>query len=70
MLVIDDDHALLKALRASLAVRDYSVVTASTVPGEPTAAYRTLFLFYAAMLVVALVAYLSAKDAKPAAIRG
>ncbi|MBX3574781.1 MAG: MFS transporter [Mesorhizobium sp.] len=47
-----------------------AVVTASTVPGEPTAAYRTLFLFYAAMLVVALVAYLSAKDAKPAAIRG
>lgn len=47
-----------------------AVVTASTVPGEPTAAYRTLFLFYAAMLVVALVAYLPAKDAKPAAIRG
>lgn len=47
-----------------------AVVTASTVPGEPTAAYRTLFLFYAAMLVVALVAYLAAKDAKPAAIRG
>lgn len=47
-----------------------AVVTASTVPGEPTAAYRTLFLFYAAMLVVALVAYLAAKDAKPAAARG
>lgn len=47
-----------------------AVVTASTVPGEPTAAYRTLFLFYAAMLVVALVAYLPAKDAKPAAARG
>ncbi len=41
------------------------VVTAATVPGEPTAAYQTLFLFYAATLVIALLVYLAAKDARP-----
>ena len=44
-----------------------AVVTASTVPGEPAAAYRSLFLFYAATLAVALAAYLFCRDAKPAA---
>jgi nitrate/nitrite transporter NarK len=44
-----------------------AVVTASTVPGEPTAAYSTLFLFYAATIAVALAVYLLARDAKPAA---
>ncbi|SMH49531.1 MFS transporter [Mesorhizobium australicum] len=43
-----------------------AVVTASTVPGDPLAAYRTLFVFYAAMLAVALIAYLPARDARPA----
>jgi len=41
------------------------VVTAATVPGDPAAAYQTLFLFYAVMLAAALVIYLAAKDAKP-----
>jgi MFS family permease len=43
-----------------------AVVTGSTVPGDPTAAYRTLFLFYAATIIVALLVYLAARDAKPA----
>lgn len=43
-----------------------AVVTGSTVPGEPAAAYRTLFLFYATTLVLALAVYLFARDAKPA----
>jgi sugar phosphate permease len=43
-----------------------TVVTASTVPGDPAAAYGTLFLFYAAALAAALIAYMAAKDAKPA----
>jgi predicted MFS family arabinose efflux permease len=42
-----------------------SVVSAAAVPGEPAAAYSTLFLFYAAMLGLSLVAYLFARDAKP-----
>nr|WP_295462164.1 MFS transporter [Mesorhizobium sp.] len=46
-----------------------AVVTASTVPGEPTAAYSTLFLFYAATIAVALAVYLLARDAKPVAAR-
>ena len=41
------------------------VVTASTVPGEPAAAYEALFWFYAAALAFALVVYLFAQDAKP-----
>ncbi|MFH1797229.1 MAG: MFS transporter [Pseudomonadota bacterium] len=44
-----------------------AVVTGSTVPGDPTAAYSTLFLFYAATIAVALAVYLLARDAKPAA---
>lgn len=44
-----------------------AVVTGSTVPGEPAAAYSTLFLFYAATLAVSLAVYLFARDAKPAA---
>jgi sugar phosphate permease len=42
-----------------------SVVSAAAVPGEPAAAYSTLFLFYAVMLGLSLVAYLFARDAKP-----
>jgi len=41
------------------------VVSASTVPGEPAAAYSALFFFYAAMLGLSLLAYLFARDAKP-----
>jgi MFS family permease len=42
-----------------------AVVTASSVPGEPAAAYGALFAFYAAMLGLALAVYLFSKDAKP-----
>jgi len=42
-----------------------AVVTASTVPGEPAAAYSALFWFYAVLLALALVVYLWATDAKP-----
>jgi hypothetical protein len=35
------------------------------VPGEPAAAYSTLFSFYAAALGLSLLAYLFARDAKP-----
>jgi predicted MFS family arabinose efflux permease len=42
-----------------------AVVTASTVPGNPAAAYSALFWFYGGLLAVALVAYLWATDAKP-----
>ncbi|MEJ6782992.1 MFS transporter [Aminobacter sp. Piv2-1] len=42
-----------------------AVVTASVVPGEPTAAYSALFWFYVAMLGAAIVIYLWARDAKP-----
>jgi len=42
------------------------VVTASTVPGDPAAAYAALFGFYVAMLGLALFVYLLfARDAKP-----
>ena len=42
------------------------VVTASTVPGDPAAAYAALFGFYVAMLGLALLVYLLfARDAKP-----
>lgn len=42
-----------------------AVVTASVVPGEPTAAYSALFWFYVVMLGTAIVIYLWARDAKP-----
>ena len=35
------------------------------VPGEPAAAYGTLFAYYAGLLAIALVIYLFARDAKP-----
>lgn len=41
------------------------VVTASTVPGEPAAAYTMLFIFYAVMLGAALAIYLASRDARP-----
>ncbi|MEO5323740.1 MFS transporter [Mesorhizobium sp. CC13] len=42
-----------------------AVVTASVVPGEPTAAYSALFWFYVVMLGTAIFIYLWARDAKP-----
>lgn len=42
-----------------------AVVTASTVPGEPAAAYSVLFAFYAVMLGLALAIYVFSRDAKP-----
>lgn len=42
-----------------------AVVTVSTVEGEPVAAYRNLFIFYAGMLAVSLLIYLFARDARP-----
>jgi predicted MFS family arabinose efflux permease len=42
-----------------------AVVTASSVPGDPAAAYVTLFFFYAGMLAFALIVYFWAVDAKP-----
>ena len=44
-----------------------AVVTSTTVPGDPAAAYAALFWFYALMLALALVIYLAARDAPPAA---
>jgi predicted MFS family arabinose efflux permease len=44
-----------------------AVVTANVVPGKPAAAYTALFVFYAAMLGIALVIYLFSRDAKPEA---
>ena len=41
------------------------IVTASTVPGDPAAAYSALFTFYAAAVGIALLIYLFAKDARP-----
>lgn len=41
------------------------VVTASTVPEDPSAAYAALFWFYAIMLAISLLIYLAARDAKP-----
>ncbi|WP_274628941.1 MFS transporter [Arvimicrobium flavum] len=43
------------------------VVTRNIAPGDPTAGYQALFAFYAAMLGLALFAYLLARDAKPEA---
>jgi predicted MFS family arabinose efflux permease len=42
-----------------------AVVTATTVPGDPSAAYVMLFGFYAAALALALLMYLFSRDAKP-----
>ena len=42
-----------------------AVVTAGSVPGQPQAAYSSLFWFYAAMLGLSLLIYLAARDAKP-----
>lgn len=41
------------------------IVTAATVPGEPVAAYQTLFWFYAGALGLALSLYLFSRDARP-----
>lgn len=41
------------------------VVAASAVPGEPAAAYQTLFIFYAVLLAAAVVIYLFCRDAPP-----
>ncbi|WP_265518902.1 MFS transporter [Nitratireductor luteus] len=43
-----------------------AVVTVGTVEGEPVAAYRNLFIFYAGMLAASLLIYLFARDARPA----
>ncbi|MBP0440277.1 MFS transporter [Tianweitania sediminis] len=42
-----------------------AVVTAATVPGEPSAAYSALFWFYALLLALAVLIYLWSTDAKP-----
>jgi MFS family permease len=44
-----------------------AVVTARTVPGDPAAAYQSLFVFYAVLLAATIVVYLFARDAKPGA---
>ncbi len=41
------------------------VVSAASVPGEPTAAYVALFSFYALLLGLALVIYLFSRDSRP-----
>jgi len=45
------------------------VVTAWSVPGDPTAGYVALFWFYAIMVGVSLFAYLFSRDAKPEALK-
>ena len=42
-----------------------AVVTASTVPSQPLAAYQSLFGFYTVLLALALLIYLAVRDAKP-----
>ncbi|MGB6117599.1 MAG: MFS transporter [Mesorhizobium sp.] len=42
-----------------------AVVTSSTVPGDPLAAYTALFTFYAGMLALSIIIYLAARDAPP-----
>lgn len=42
------------------------LVTAATVPGDPAAAYQTLWFFYAACLGATVLIYLASRDAKPA----
>jgi MFS family permease len=44
-----------------------AVVTAATVPGDPTAAYRALFWFMAGALAFGLAVYLFSRDAPPRA---
>lgn len=41
------------------------VYDASIVPGEPAAAFQTLFWFYAAMSAIGVVVYFFSRDAKP-----
>ncbi|WP_309084411.1 MFS transporter [Chelativorans sp.] len=41
------------------------IVVAANVPGEPAAAYRALFIFYASALALALAVYLWSRDARP-----
>ncbi|WP_295806939.1 MFS transporter [uncultured Nitratireductor sp.] len=41
------------------------VVAVSTVPGEPVAAYQTLFVFYAILIAASLAIYLACRDAPP-----
>src|SRR5690606_3228824 len=45
------------------------VVTAWSVPGEPTSGYVALFTFYAIMVGLALLIYLFSRDAKPEAVK-
>jgi MFS family permease len=45
------------------------VVTAWSVPGEPTSGYVALFAFYAIMVGLALLIYLFSRDAKPEAVK-
>lgn len=45
-----------------------TVVTASAVPGDTTAAYSALFWFYVLMLGAAIVIYLWSRDARPEAL--
>lgn len=42
-----------------------AVATAAAVEGEPAATYSVLFWFYVALLAIALVIYLFARDARP-----
>ncbi|MBN7758671.1 MFS transporter [Nitratireductor aquimarinus] len=41
------------------------VVAASVVPGDPVAAYQTLFIFYAVLIALSLAIYLACRDAPP-----
>ncbi|MCR4268151.1 MFS transporter [Nitratireductor sp. ZSWI3] len=41
------------------------VVAAASAPGEPAAAYQTLFIFYAVLVVITLAIYLTCRDAPP-----
>lgn len=42
-----------------------AVVTRALTPDQPAIAYQALFAFYAAMLALALIGYLFARDARP-----
>ncbi|MCO5072842.1 MAG: MFS transporter [Rhizobiaceae bacterium] len=42
-----------------------AVVTGSSVPGDPSNAYQVLFIFYSALLGLAILTYLPSRDAKP-----
>ncbi|EKF20982.1 MFS transporter [Nitratireductor pacificus] len=41
------------------------VVAAATVPGDPAAAYQTLFMFYAVLLAATVAIYMFCRDAPP-----